>query len=301
MAATGHRPRAYLVDASIYVFRAWFTYPDDLADRDGWAANAVHGFTDFLDRLLTRVQPEYIACAFDESLSTSFRNAIYPAYKANREPAPEALKRQFDWCRQAAVSLGIPVYSSPHYEADDIIATLATGLYRADIPVTVVSSDKDLTQLLAHEDDEWWDFARNLRLDAKRVEARFGVPPDRIADLLALAGDSVDNIPGVPGIGPKTAAQLIGLYGGLDDIYAALDMIPESGLRGAERVRRLLREHEAGARLAHRLTRVYDRVPLAAAVDDLAWRGAQSDLVCVLAEQFAWSPFRQRRWLSLVP
>jgi 5'-3' exonuclease len=297
-AAGADKARVYLVDASIYVFRSWFTYPDDLTDRDGRLANAVFGYADFLTRLLGEVRPQHIACAFDESLAHSFRNEIYPPYKANREPAPDELKHQFDWCRRLTDSLGVAQFASHSYEADDIIGTLAARMRRQGHPVTVVSSDKDLTQLLDHPRDRWWDYARNIRLDHDGVRQRYGVLPHQIADLLALAGDSVDNIPGIPGIGHKTAARLLQVFDSVDGIYARLEDVGQCGLRGAARIQRLLEEFEQHARTALRLTRVHRAVPLQGDLT-LRWRGATTHAVGELAEQFGFSDFRQRRWLSL--
>jgi len=291
------RPRVYLVDASVYVFRAWFSWPPEISDSEGHAANAVHGYADFLDSLLRRVEPEYIACAFDGSLGSSFRNEIYPPYKANREPAPEELKRQFAHCRRLTRAMGIAEFGSDRFEADDIIGTLAAMMRAQGHPVTIVTSDKDLTQLLRGEDDEWWDYARNRRLDTDAVCERFGVPPGLIADMLALAGDPVDNIPGVPGIGPKTASALLNRYGCLDGIYHQLAEIPESDLRGARRIHDLLRRHEHDARMALSLTRVHEQAPIDAGPADLAWPGADAELLEAVIEQTGITRRRFSRWL----
>ncbi|HBE91773.1 MAG TPA: flap endonuclease [Gammaproteobacteria bacterium] len=285
------------MDASIYVFRAWFTYPEDLSDRDGYQANAVYGYADFLNRLLTRVKPAFIACAFDQSLSTSYRNEIYPAYKANREPAPEELKRQFEQCRQLTRSLGVAEYVSDRYEADDIIATLAVMMRECGHPVTVVTADKDLTQLIHHDHDEWWDYARNIRLGREGVQDRFGVMPSVIADMLALAGDAVDNIPGIPGVGPKTAAGLLNRYGSLDGIYGNLANVASCGMRGAKRIQSLLEKHEEDARLALLLTRVCEDVPVEAMPHDLGWDGVDEELLESIIEQIGFNRNRYQHWL----
>jgi 5'-3' exonuclease len=290
-------PRVYLIDASIYVFRAWFTYPEDLSDRDGYQANAVYGYADFLNALLSRVKPAFIACAFDQSLSTSYRNEIYPAYKANREPAPKELKRQFEQCRQLTRSLGVAEYVSDRYEADDIIATLALMMRERGHPVTIVSADKDLTQLIKADHDEWWDYARNIRLDRDGIQDRFGVMPALIAEMLALAGDAVDNIPGIPGIGPKTAVGLLNRYGSLDAIFSNLIDVPDCGLRGAKRIQSLLENHEADARLALRLTRVCEEVPVNSSPHDLGWEGVDVELLETVIEQTGFNRNRYRHWL----
>ena len=150
------------------------------------------------------VTPEYVAVAFDESLSTSFRTEIFPEYKANRDPAPPELKRQFTQCRRYVRALGLMEVASPQYEADDLIGTLVEHGRRRGRPSTIVSRDKDLTQLL-REEDVFWDFAGKGKLGYDDIPESFGVRPEQIADFLALAGDAVDNIKGVPGVGKKTA------------------------------------------------------------------------------------------------
>jgi 5'-3' exonuclease len=245
--------RVYLIDASIYIFRAWFSVPGSLTNRAGEPINAVHGFAGFLAGFLSGVRPEYTAVVFDESLTTSFRNDIYPAYKANREPAPPELKRQFGMCRRLVEALGLSAYSSHRYEADDLIGTLAGCLRPAGFSIEILSADKDLAQLVG-DGDVLWDFARNRRHASSDIPQLLGVHPGQVADWLALTGDAVDNIPGVPGIGARTAAALLAEFGSLDGLYADLDAVAESGLRGAARIRRLLEEHEDTARLARELT-----------------------------------------------
>ncbi len=249
----------YLIDASVYIFRAWFSMPDQFADAAGRPTNAVYGFARFLCELLEQTGSPEVAVAFDESLTTSFRNDIYAAYKANREPAPEALQQQFAWCKDLAHHAGLPIYADDRYEADDLIASLAKHCRRNKKAYCVVSGDKDLAQLVG-ENDSWWDFARRRRLDQDGVFDHFGVRPEQIAEFLALTGDAVDNIPGVPGVGPKTAVALLAHFGTLDDLFDRLDEIPFLSLRGAKSLPAKLRMHEAAARLALRLTRLADDV-----------------------------------------
>ena len=252
---------AFLVDASVYIFRAWHSYPDDIRDTRGQQANAVHGFAQFLCQLLERTRASHVGVAFDESLETSFRNRIYPAYKANREPPPPELARQMKACRALVRHLGLRAYASDEYEADDLIGTMASVLRRHDFRIAIVSRDKDLSQLLG-ERDVLWDFADDRRYRHRDVKARFGAEPSQMADLLALAGDAVDNVPGVPGIGRKTAAALLERLTGLDEIYARLDEIEFFSIRGARRVRNLLREHREQAYLSRKLTRIVCDLPL---------------------------------------
>ncbi|MEE4297066.1 MAG: 5'-3' exonuclease H3TH domain-containing protein [Wenzhouxiangella sp.] len=249
----------YLIDASVYIFRAWFSMPDQFSDSAGRPTNAVYGFARFLCELLEQAGSHEVAVAFDESLTTSFRNEIFPAYKANRDPAPEALQQQFAWCKDLARHAGLPVYADGRYEADDLIASLARHCRSINKPYCVVSGDKDLAQLVG-ENDSWWDFARRRRLDQNGVFDHFGVRPEQIAEFLALTGDAVDNIPGVPGIGPKTAVALLAHFGTLDALFERLDEIPFLSMRGAKSLPGKLRLHEDAARLALRLTRLADDV-----------------------------------------
>ncbi len=292
------KDRVYLVDASIYIFRAWFSYQDDVTDSSGHLVNAVFGYADFLTSLLRQLKPRYIACAFDGSLATSFRNEIYPAYKANREPAPAELKYQFDLCRRLTRALGIAEYSSDRFEADDILGTMASMMRAEQHPVTVITADKDLTQLLQHEQDHWWDYARNIKLDHNGVLLRFGVKPGQIADMLALAGDVVDNIPGIPGIGPKTAAGLLQRFDCLEGIYNNLHQVEDCGLRGAKRIKKLLMEYEADARLARQLTEVSDQVPLQSKPASLNWQGVDKAQIEEISEDLGFSAYRRRYWLQ---
>ena len=288
-----HQP-AYLIDGSVYVFRAWHSMPDRFMDPAGHPTNAVYGFARFLCELLEQTRAEQVAVAFDESLTSSFRNEIYPAYKANRDPAPEELRRQFGWCKDLARSVGMAVYADNRYEADDLIATLASRCRESRIPICVVSGDKDLAQLVG-EGDTWWDFSRRRRLDAVGVHAHFGVHPQQIPDFLALAGDAVDNIPGVPGVGPKTAAALLMHFGTLDAIYSRLDEIAWLKIRGAKKLAARLREHEQAARLARRLTGLASDISLIDRPADIRCNGGCGDSLDALLDGLGFGrPLRER-------
>lgn len=262
-------PPVYLVDASVYIFRAWFSMPDDFVNRAGQPTNAVYGFSGFLCSLLEQTAAEHIAVAFDESLAVSYRNEIYPEYKANRDPAPVELKRQFGWARAVAEALGLRCYADGRYEADDIIGTLAEYWRERGHPICIVTADKDLAQLVG-EADYWWDFSRNRKLNARQLTDKFGVTPEQMADFLALTGDPVDNIPGVPGIGPKSAAALLGHFGSLGNLYERLEEVPSLELRGAKSVHKKLGDHREAAQLARQLTGIETAVESALVAPDLA-------------------------------
>lgn len=264
-------PVLYLVDASVFIFRAYYSVPIEVADPDGNPVNAVHGFARFLGDLIERAAPEFIAVAFDESLEQSYRNEIYPAYKANREPAPPELKRQFGLCRELCRRLGLPEFGSSRYEADDIIGTLATVGRRVGRAVTIVSRDKDLTQLVT-ERDTYWDAVADVRYRYGDIEERFGVIPERMADFLALMGDAVDNIPGVPGVGRKTAATLLKHFDTLPGVYENLAAVPKLKFRGATFVAESLREHREAAFLSRQLTGIACDMPLDVGLDALERR-----------------------------
>ncbi len=251
----------YLIDASVYVFRAYYSMPDDMVDDAGNPINALYGFCRFLGDFMEQVTPEYVAVLFDESLSSSFRTEIYPEYKANRDPAPEELKRQFQQCRRFVRALGVMEYASPRYEADDLIGTLVSHGREMGRPSTIVSRDKDLTQLLTKE-DVFWDFAGKGKLRYEQIPDSFGVWPEQIADFLALAGDAVDNIKGVPGVGKKTATVLLEHFGSLEKIYDNLDRVHEVNVRGAKTLGDKLANHRDDAMLARRLTGIACDAPI---------------------------------------
>jgi DNA polymerase-1 len=261
----------YLVDASVFIFRAYYSVPLEFTDRDGLPVNALHGFARFLGDLVEKRAPERIAVAFDESLEQSFRNEIYPAYKANREPAPVELKRQFALCRELCRLLGLAQFGSSRYEADDIIGTLAMQARAEGRPVTIVSRDKDLTQLVSRA-DTYWDAIADVRYGYDDIEDRFGVIPERMADFLALMGDAVDNVPGVPGVGRKTAATLLKHFDTLPGVFDNLAAVPKLKFRGASFVAQSLAEHREAAFLSRRLTVIACDMPLADDVPDLSRR-----------------------------
>ena len=248
-----NNPTTWLVDSSIYVFRAWYTLPDSITDRDGHPVNAVYGFMEFVWSLLWHERPEQIGFAFDQSLEHSWREEIYPLYKANREPAPEELKRQFRYCREFIDALGIRHAASRFHEADDIIGTWATGAHSSGRKVHIITADKDLAQLIGSH-DLWWEYGKNIRRTARDIEKKYGVRPNQMADMLAIAGDSADNIPGVPGIGMITAAKLLKKFDCIDNLLSRTPEIGRSKLHGAKRLQQLIEEHRDVILLSRQLT-----------------------------------------------
>lgn len=265
----------------MYVFRAWFALPASLTGPAGQPINALLGFTQFLCDLVARVRPGQLVFAFDESLTSSHRNDLYPAYKANRESTPAELKAQFRACRQLAEAAGFITLASDRYEADDLIGTLATRAQARGEPVVIITRDKDLAQLL-YPPDQLWDFAADSRLDAQGVQQRFGVWPAQMLDFQALMGDAVDNIPGVRGVGAATAARLLQQFHTLDRLYESLAEV--ASLHRGVALRRRLEEGRDSALLSRELCRLRRDLPLPAAADDLHWKGidrVRLDACCV--------------------
>ncbi|HEY5559374.1 MAG TPA: 5'-3' exonuclease H3TH domain-containing protein [Steroidobacteraceae bacterium] len=274
----------HLVDASYFVFRAYYSVGMEMTDVNDEPVNALYGFSRFLGDLLEEARPAHIAVAFDESLSSSFRNEIFPAYKANREPAPPELKRQFAWCRELCRLLGIAEFSSPTHEADDIIGTLAARFRERGHNAVLVTRDKDLAQLI-RDGDAYWDYAGERRYGYADIEGQFGVRPERMADFLALTGDTVDNIPGIPGVGPKTAAALLREFASLEEIYAGLDKVPALPIRGAGKLPSRLREHREAAFFARRLTTIACDMPIDVTAESLTRRAPDLEALGAFYDQ----------------
>ncbi|HMM57168.1 MAG TPA: 5'-3' exonuclease H3TH domain-containing protein [Rudaea sp.] len=289
----------HLIDASLYIFRAWHSMPPEFFDTDGAPVNAVHGFTRFLCDFLERTQPTHIVVAFDESLTSSFRNAIYPAYKANRELPPPELKVQFDYCKRVVAALGLCVLRDTQYEADDLIGSAVMVARAHGMRNVIVSADKDFGQLIG-DDDEQWDFSKDQRWDTHGVKQRLGVRPDQVVDYLALTGDAVDNIPGVPGVGAKTAAQLLANFDSLDALYARVEEVPYLRLRGAGQTYARLKEHRAQAMLSRTLASIALDAPVPATAQELARRNGDAIVLEQLLETLRFGPLTRKRCKELL-
>lgn len=295
----GKRHGAYLVDASLYVFRAWHSIPPDFTDVDGQPVNAVHGFTRFLLDFLERAKPTHAAICFDESLSSSFRNAIYPHYKANRELPPDELVRQFVYCREVARALGLTVLSDTSYEADDLIGSAVAALDQLDCSAVIISADKDFGQLIC-DSVEQWDFSRDQRWNAHGIKQRLGVHPEQVADFLALMGDAVDNIPGIPGIGAKTAAILLAHFGTLDALLARSDEVAFLRMRGAASASQKLRDHAELAKLSRQLTGIALDAPVPTELDGYGCGKPDDVAISALFDRLRLGPMTRARVRALV-
>ena len=220
MAGTDKPRTLYLVDGTAQVFRAYFAIRG-LSNADGLPTNAVYGFAAMLLKLIREEQPDYLAVAFDLPGKT-FRHDRFPNYKANRPEPPEDLNRQFPYARDVCRVLNIPILEEERFEADDLIATGARLGAEAGLEVVIVASDKDMMQLVNRQ-VTFLNPGKNARLDPEGVEKTFGVPPERVRDVQGLMGDTVDNIPGVPGVGEKTAMEMIRTYGSMSRVLDRAD------------------------------------------------------------------------------
>jgi 5'-3' exonuclease len=273
-----------------------------MVDRDGHPVHAVFGFTRFLGDLIERVRPRYIAVAFDQRLADSYRNRIYPPYKANRNPHPVDLVAQFQHCREVCRHLGIAMFVDSHYEADDIIGTLGTLMHDEGVRSAFITRDKDLAQLV-RSGDLYWDFGAREQFGYHDIERYFGVAPERFADYLALTGDEVDNIPGVPGIGHKTAAALMKAFPSLDELYSDLESVATLKIRGAKTLGEKLQKHRESLYLARRLTKITCDMQLGIEAEDLRRRSPDMPALSDLYDRLGFGPFlrRQSERLAQIP
>src|ERR1700719_774360 len=256
----------FLVDGSSYIFRAYHALPPLNRKSDGLQVNAVLGFCNMLWKLLRDMpehdRPTHLAIIFDKSEIT-FRNKIYPDYKAHRPPAPDDLIPQFSLIRDAVLAFELPCLEQAGFEADDLIATYVREACEADATATIVSSDKDLMQLVT-DGVIMFDTMKDKKIGRAEVIEKFGVPPEKVIEVQALIGDSTDNVPGVPGIGVKTAAQLIVEYGDLETLLFRAPEIKQ------EKRRQTLIEHAEAARISKKLVTLDDHVKLDVPIGDLA-------------------------------
>ena len=249
-----------LIDGYGFVFRAFHAFPPLKRD-DGVNVGAIFGFTSMLTKILLEFSCSHLAIVLDSGGKT-FRHEIFPEYKSHRPAAPEELIPQFPLVREAVSALNIDILEKQGFEADDLIATFAKMASNKGIKVTIISSDKDLMQLI-DDNISMYDPLKSKYIGAPQVEEKFGVRPDQVTDVLALIGDSADYVPGVPGIGPKTAAELIQKFQSLDGIYQNIDDIPTSKRKQS------LIDNKDIAYLSHKLVILDDQVPMESNLNDL--------------------------------
>jgi 5'-3' exonuclease len=291
-------PLVHLIDGHVWIFRSWFTMPERPAP-DGTETGAAYGFTASLIKYLREHEPSHVAVCFDHAM-TSFRNEIEPGYKADRGEPPPELEVQFGICREATEALGVAAYDARDFEADDVIATLCDRLVQRGAAVRVVTVDKDLAQLVTEDGRvELYHDGKDVALDAKAVREKFGVDPGQIPDYLGLVGDAIDSLPGVPGVGAKTAAAVLAAFGTLDRIPPFGDAWRDVSFRGAARAAERIAEHRERALRTRELATVRRDVPgVRADLRRLAWRGAPRESAQTLFERLGWERITTRvpRW-----
>ncbi|ETN92258.1 DNA polymerase I [Gammaproteobacteria bacterium MOLA455] len=281
--------QAYLIDSSIYIFRSYFTLPENWQALDsGYSTHAVYGFTAFLLDMLRNKNPQHLFCAFDESLRSGFRHQLCPDYKANRELPDDALAFQLNACRQLCRVLGVAEMASETYEADDLIGAVAKNTRLANAQPVVVTRDKDLLQLIEAE-DLFWDFGKAAPKTQRQVERDLEIGCQQMADFLALTGDSSDNIAGVPGVGAKTAKQLLLHFPDIDAILDHLDQLQDLPIRGATKLADKIDNHREQLLLARQLTTIYTDINDAPSLEQIAWQGINLDAFDLFCEEMGFA------------
>ena len=279
---TLRRPRLFLIDGNSYIYRAFFALPPTV-NSAGFPTNAIYGFINFMLKLLKRHQPEYLAVVLDAGRQT-FRKQMFADYKSNRREAPTSLISQLPYIRRALEALNVLMIELEGYEADDLIGTLCATLCGENCDLIVVSSDKDLMQLVTDE-IRLFDSTQERWIGRREVIARFGVEPHRVTEVLGLMGDAVDNIPGVKGIGKKTAVALMQHFRDLDDLYENLEQLQHTDLRGIAALRKALQNGRETAFLSRELATIKRNVPIQIHLEQLRFNGPQRDQLRILFDE----------------
>jgi len=266
----------YLIDGSSYIFRAYHAIRI-LTNSKGLPTNAIYGFTNMLIKFIKDFEPQYIGIVFD-SKGDNFRNEIYPEYKANRGEPPEDLKPQFEEIFGLVQAFNIPMLLMEGYEADDVIGTLAKDFESKKFDVVIVTGDKDFTQTVSSS-ITLLDTMKNKNTETKDVIEKYGVPPDKMIELFALTGDSIDNIPGVKGIGPKTASSLIQEYGSVENIYDNLDKLKP-------RYKELLESSKDEALLSRKLVTIKSDIKMNIDLDEYKYSGFNKEKLIELFKKY---------------
>ncbi len=263
------KPKLYLIDGSSYIFRAFYGIRQFLSNSQGLPTNALYGFTTMLSKVVRDEQPDYLAVVFDSKAKT-FRHDMYPDYKANRDTPPEELAEQFPYFEPLVEAFNIVSLRQDGFEADDIIGTLAKMGEQEGMAVTIVSGDKDMMQLIS-PNVHMLDTMKDKRFEKTEVIDKFGVPPDKVTEVMGLMGDSSDNIPGVKGVGPKTATELIQKYGSIEKLYKHIDDIEKAKLKEK------LETDKENALLSRKLVTIDTAMKLDCKVEDLKMKEPDTD------------------------
>jgi len=270
---------AYIIDSMHYIFRSYYGLPLFHSPK-GVPVHAVYGYFQTLRKIMREKNPEYFIACFDSG-PLSFRNKIYPQYKANRGESPDDLIPQFSYAFKITKALGIPAFKKKHYEADDLIAAISKFLISRNFRVVIITRDKDLLQLV-RKDVTVWDISQDKMYEEKDVIEKWGVFPHQICDFIGLTGDAIDNIPGVPGIGRITAAKILKEFRDLEKIYGYIQpRINESGLK---RWARLIHEHYESALLSKKMAMLHDGIPLRMDMQSFKQRPREKALKKILSE-----------------
>jgi DNA polymerase I len=280
----------YLVDGSGYIFRAFYALPQ-LNNSRGLPTNAVYGFVRMLLKLLKDAHPARLAIVFDSPKKT-FRDDLFESYKANRIRPPNDLVVQIPYIHRAVEAFRIKSLILGGYEADDLIGTLAVRAAKGGIDTVIVTADKDFMQLVGPH-VTLWDTMRDKRTGAREVREKLGVEPKAVVDLMALMGDSIDNVKGVPGVGEKTASALIQKFGSVDNLLGHLDQLEQSDLRGAKKLAPLIAQHRGDVELARKLVRIDIDVPIKAEIDDLTFQGIDEKATAELLRELEFNSIMQ--------
>lgn len=287
-------PLVHLFDGHVYIFRAYHSLPPMHAS-DGTPCNAAYGFANTLIRYMAEEDPSHVGVCFDAAM-TSFRNEIEPDYKAQRAQTPDDLEPQFDLCREVSIALGFATYEVENYEADDLLATICSEVISRRGRARIVTTDKDLCQLVREDGRAVvYDLAREKTYDADGVREKFGVSPDQIPDYLGLVGDTIDNLPGVPGVGPKSAAAVLNTFPTIESIPDDFDEWSGVEVRGARRLSEKIAEHRFRALKTKELATVLRAVPgVTPGLNELSYRGADRERTEELFERLGWNRIRDR-------
>jgi len=281
--------QALLIDSSIYIFRSYFTLPEKWHAVDSqYPTQAVYGFTGFLLELLKNQRPDYIFCAFDQSLQTGFRHQLSASYKSNRELPDEALAFQLNACRQLCRVLGIAEMASDQYEADDLIGSVATEVRSSGVQPVILSRDKDLTQII-QSDDLYWDIGKSQPKNKTQLEQDLGIRCGQMADYLALVGDTSDSIAGVPGVGPKTARQLLAWLPSVNEIIAHRDQIQDLPIRGAGKLADKIATYQEQILLSRQLATIVTQIDNVPNCEQISWQGIVQDAFALFADEMGFS------------
>ena len=301
MASKGKEgPLVHLFDGHVYIFRAYYSLPPMEAS-DGTPCNAAYGFANTLIRYAAEEDPSHIGVCFDAAM-TSFRNELEPQYKAQRSETPDDLEPQFELCQEISVALGFATFAVDDYEADDLLGTICSEVISRRGRARILTTDKDLCQLV-REDERVvvYDLAKDKTYDADGVREKFGVSPSQIPDYLGLVGDAIDNLPGVPGVGAKSAAAVLKVFDSIEDIPDDFEQWSGVEVRGARRLALKIAEHRERALKTKQLATVLREVPgVTPGLSELAYRGADRERTEELFERLGWNRIRDRipKWQS---